>query len=126
MYFACRSIIEFLSPVQATWTSPAFTVVIVLPLSRERMARSVASRHPRVLRPGRRPADLAHRLAGLLSDVSPAEQRHEDVVGDERHREAPEPRTGLEPVEPRLVVSRDRDELDPVEPADERWQDPDQ
>src|SRR5881628_2418424 len=127
MYFACRSIIESLSPVHATWTRPAFTVVIVLPLFRERMARSEASRHPSVLRPGRRPADLAHGLAGLLGDVPPAEERHEHVVRDECRAEAPEPRSGLEPVEPRPGITFDVDApADHVQPADERRHDTDQ
>src|SRR5438093_12514690 len=116
MYFACRSIIEFLSPVQATWTSPAFTVVIVLPLSQRRMARSVASRHPRVLRPGRRPADLAHRLAGLLSDVSPAVTNTPMPLKNAIDPTTPIARPIIEQIETASCIASDRDEVDPGGP----------
>src|SRR5207247_11291253 len=109
MCFTCRSIIESLSPVQAHWTSAAFTVVIVAPpSSKQRMARSVSSRHPRDLGSCRGPAPhLAHRRSGLVGDVSPSQERHEHVVRDECGTEAPEPCSGLEPDDPGSHVALD-------------------
>src|SRR2546427_6324541 len=87
------------------------------------MARSSAPRHPARLSARRRLPDLAaYRLAGLLGDVPAPEGRHEDVVRDERAPEAPEPRAGLEPVQPWTLISVDHElvRCDHGKPAEER------
>src|SRR5437867_3777811 len=91
MYFACFSIIESLSPVQATWTRAAFTMVIADPPYQEKDGAKRRSAPPRNLRAGGGSSHLAHGLAGLLGEVPPAEKRHEHVIGDEGRAEAPEP-----------------------------------
>src|SRR5439155_24084634 len=66
-------------------------------------------------------------FTGLLGDVLAAEQRHEDEVRDSRGEEAPEPRPGLEPVEPGSLVAGNADApADDVEPTDKRRNDSDQ
>src|SRR6266516_4000315 len=102
MYFACLAIIESLSPVQATWTSAAFTVVTSSPPRRRDKdgadLPSAPSAYLGVCRGRARGA--TDRLPHLLLEVTLSEKRHQDVVGDEGGRDAPPRRPVPEPVEP--------------------------